>query len=331
MVNLDPKIVEFLVKSKLSDYDISPLAGDASDRRYYRLTQESHSLILMDSSKTIESLNSFLAVDEYLLKQQFSVPEVFQTDVENGYLILEDLGDFTLNAYLNKNPNDLSDIYHGTVDLITSLVTLQDPPFPEFDTKFFLNEFSAFTTWYMLYIGKVLSNQSLADFIASWDKPLEYLSTNDKNKVFVHKDLHCGNLFWLPKRSGIKKLGIIDFQSAKSGSIVYDITSLIYDCRFPLPQSLQSNLSNQYLTAIGFNARLFTNLCDIYIAQRNIKILGNFTYISQHRGNPLYLEYLPSVWKLVTQSLNNPILKDVKAWFLKNNINPEINFTNQLH
>lgn len=329
MVNLDPKIVEFLVKSKLSDYYVSPLAGDASDRQYYRLILGSHSLILMDSSKTIESLNSFLTVGEYLSKQQFSVPEVFQADIGNGYLILEDLSDFTLNTYFLKTPNSLSDIYHCTVDLVTSLITLQDPPLPEFDTKFFLYELSAFTTWYMLYIGKVLSDQSLTDFIASWDKPLEYLSTNDKNNVFVHKDLHCGNLFWLPKRSGVRKLGIIDFQSAKSGSIVYDITSLLYDCRFPLPQSLQSNLSNQYLTAIGFNAKIFKDLCDIYIAQRNIKILGNFTYVSQHKGNPLYLEYLPSVWKLVTQSLNNPILKDVKAWFLKNNINPEINFTNQ--
>lgn len=323
VVNLDAKIVEFLNRNKLSGYDVFPLAGDASDRRYYRLVQDRQTLILMDSSKTIKTLDNFLTVAKYLSNRQFSVPQIFEIDSQNGYLILEDFGNFTLKEYFLRNPNDVAEIYRHAVDLVISLVTLSDPPLPEFNKNFFLDELSAFTKWYLPYIGKVVSEQNLSEFNTCWSQVIDYLSENDKSRVFVHKDMHCDNLFWLPRRSGTRKFGIIDFQSAKSGSVVYDITSFIYDCRHPLLQSLQIDLYSRYLSAIGLDAKIFKDLCDIYIAQRNIKILGNFSYISQQKGNSSYLKYLPDVWNLINQSFENPILKDIKTWFLKNDIKPE--------
>jgi len=320
MKKISLEIIEFLKKYKLLDYEIFPLVNDASDRRYYRLSLGGRSLILMDSSKSIHTLNSFLKVASYLSENKFTVPKVLQADINKGYLILEDLGNDTLDKYLLKNPKSLSTVYRRVVDLVITLSSLPNPAFPEFDNQFFLHELSAFTSWYLPYSSNQLSKKVLADFNICWSKPLEYLALNDLDKVFVHKDMHCGNLLWLPQRSAQKSVGIIDFQSAKSGSFVYDITSLLYDCRFPLSPGIQQNLLDKFLSAKNIDSNVFKNLCDIYIAQRNIKILGNFAYIYKQKNNPAYLKYLPNVWSLIHQSLDNPILKEVKTWFLKNKI-----------
>lgn len=320
MENLSLEITEFLRKTNLVGYDVFPLAGDASDRKYYRLRHGKYSLILMDSSSTKETLRSFLSVREYLSDNKFSVPQVFHVDLNSGYLILEDFGDNLLDKYLILNPKDSEQIYGFAVDLLTSLSTLENPPFPEFNKQFFMHELSIFTTWYMSFIGKPLKDKELVEFNECWSQPLKYLSIKDKMQVFVHKDLHCGNLFWLPDRPGIRNLGIIDFQSARRGSSVYDFTSLVYDCRLPLPQNLRKNLLNKYISNTGWDIQNFKNIYDIYIAQRNIKILGNFAHIYQQKENATYLNFLPNAWKLINKSLENHILEDVKAWFIRNNI-----------
>lgn len=319
MGNLNQNINRFLRKTKLNNYDILPIVGDASDRKYYRLRRGSNSLILMDTSKTIETLKSYLSVGKYLANNKFSVPEIFDVDLENGYVILEDFGN-TLDIYLPNNSKDLKNIYYSAVNLIIALSTLKVPPFAEFDKQFFLKELSIFSNWYVPYLDRTFGKEKLDEFEACWNKPLKYLSINDKNHVFVHKDMHCGNLFWLPKRSGVRNLGIIDFQNAKSGSGVYDITSLLYDCRFSIPQSLRNNLLKKYLLSKGWDIENFKTLCDIYIAQRNIKILGNFLQIYRQKDNASYLKFLPSVRSFIQKSLDHPILKDVKVWFAKNNI-----------
>ncbi len=321
MKKVNREITNFLKKVHLVDYDLSPLAGDASSRRYYRLKRGKQSLILMDSSTMKDTTGSFLNVQKYLSDNKFSVPQVLHVDQDNGYIILEDLGNQTLDKYLFENNKNLGQIYSFAVDLLVSLSTLSNPPFPEFDKQFFLGELSTFTTWYLPYIGRSLDDQKVGEFNASWNKALEYLSVNDEGRVFVHKDIHCGNLFWLPERSGIRKLGIIDFQSAKSGSTAYDVTSLFYDCRLPLPRSLRESLLNKYVANIKLDRKNFKNICDIFIAQRNIKILGNFTHIYQQRKNPTYLKFLPNAWEFVEEALDNSILEEVKAWFAKNSVN----------
>ncbi|OGM10720.1 hypothetical protein A2Z67_01975 [Candidatus Woesebacteria bacterium RBG_13_36_22] len=320
MEDLSLEIKGFLKKAGLVGYDILPLAGDASDRKYYRLKQNKHSLVLMDSSKTIETMNSFVNVRNYLSSNQFSVPEILNVDIDNGFIVLEDFGDNTLDKYLVKNPKDTKKIYKLIVDLVISLNNLNNPPFLEFNKQFFLDELAIFTRWYMPLIDRFIVDNKINRFNSSWDQALEYLLKEDKKQVFVHKDLHCGNLFRLPNRSGVRKLGIIDFQAAKRGSMVYDITSFLYDCRLPLQKDLRDNLIERYMTGNDWNIQKFQNLCDIYIAQRNIKILGNFAYLYKEKGNGKYLNFLPNVWEYVNKSLENPILKEVKTWFKENNI-----------
>jgi len=322
MENLSLEIIKFLNKTNLAGYDVSPLAGDASDRIYYRLMHGKHSLILIDSFDTTKTMRKFLNVREYLSDNKFSVPQVFHVDLNNGYMILEDFGDNTLDEYLTQNPKDSEQIYNFAVDLLTSLSTLVDPHFPKFNKQFFLYELSIFTTWYMPFIGKPLENEKLVEFNACWSQCFKYLSINDRRHVFVHKDMHCGNLFWLPGRPGVRNLGMIDFQNAKRGSSIYDFTSLFYDCRLPLPPGLRKKLLNKYISNTGWDIQNFKNIRDIYIAQRNMKILGNFAQIYQQKENATYLKFLPNAWKFICESLENPILEDLKDWFIKNNIRP---------
>lgn len=296
-------------------YDIVPLDGDASDRTYYRLKRGKHSLIVMDSSRSKKAMKDFLAVGEYLSRCKLSVPQIYHTDTQQGYMILEDLGMNTLSESFTKDPTGIKQIYTSVVELLIFLHSLTHPPLPAFDKQFFLNELSDFLSWYILYADITVGQKEQDTFLSCWNTPLEYLSKHDNATFFVHKDLHCGNLFWLPKREGVRNIGIIDFQNAKKGSASYDITSLLYDCRMTIDENVRKELLNMYITKLGLDPQTFTNICAVYIAQRNIKILGNFAKIHMKKKNDFYLAFLPSVWTYIQHSFNNPLLADVKDWF----------------
>lgn len=313
-------VINFLKKLGVDPSQVEPISSDASTRRYYRLTKDKETLIFLDSSSSRETIPSFLEVREYLAQAGYSVPEVRKYYPQEGYLILEDLGRKTLEQYLPKSSQELKEIYLTALDLVFSFQKLVNPPLPAFDKGFFLQELAYFTKWYIAYLGKNLSEAEIRCFKNCWDVPLEYLARIDKKTVFVHKDLHCGNLFWIPSRNKVQKLGLIDFQAAKNGSGIYDITSLLYDCRLPLEHKLREKLMDKIRSRLGIDPKVFKNLCAIYLAQRNIKILGNFTGLYQNDGKTGYLKYLPEVWEFIAEALENPLLEEVKGWFLTNNV-----------
>lgn len=318
---LNSKINDFLQNSGLESFQIKPIAGDASSRQYYRLTKNTKTLILMDSSSSQETIQSFFDVREFLEERGYSVPQLIEYDLNKGILILEDLGLETLDLYLRDNAKEHLEIYDAVINLLISFQKLNYVPFPNFDKTFFLQELTYFTDWYMPYIGKTLTESGRKEFNKCWEPSLDYIAEKDNTRVFVHKDLHCGNLFWIPERNGVQRLGVIDFQGGKSGSVSYDITSFLNDCRNPLPYKLRCRLLDNFRSKIGLEKDTFKNICDIYVAQRNIKILGNFTGIYQREGKSTYMKFIPNSWTFIMESFKNPLLQDVKDWFIRHNVN----------
>jgi len=319
MNKLPGTLSSFLEKSRLHGYGVMPLSGDASERKYYRLKRNSHTLILMDSSK-VNTMDDYLRVDNYLANNNLSVPEVYYSDTEHKYLVLEDFGEYTINQLLDLDTHLQGEIYEKIIDLIVALTGLKESPLPAFDSKFFVSELNFFTDFYLKHIGRTNPGNNTKDFFNSWIKPMNYIYENDPHNIFVHKDFHSANLFWLPRRSGVRKVGLIDFQAAKNGSVTYDITSILYDCRMPLSSKFRNRLLIKFLDQIKLDKATFRNLCDIYIAQRNIKILGNFAYINKYRHDSSYLKFLPSAISYVRRAVNNPLLRDLKSWLYSNKI-----------
>lgn len=322
VLNLGEQIHSFVDKCGLLSWDIVPIAADASDRRYYRLSKNEQTVILMDSSSDISSLGTFVQIDYFLLKNGLSVPLMIEIDAKKGLAIVEDLGIETIDKYLLNKPLEMESVFASIMNMLDELGKLCDSQVPVFDDNFFFHELSIFTSWYPLYVGRFLGKSDLDEFVAAWSKPLNYLKNYDYGDVFIHKDMHCGNLFWLPDRSGIRNIGLIDFQNAKKGSAVYDLISLLYSNRFPIQDKFREELLKRYISINNWNYENFGNLHDIYLAQRSIKKLGNFTYIFQKKKRREYLKNIPDTWGLITKSFTNPLLSDVSCWFSKNQFNP---------
>lgn len=320
---MNPELLGFIDESNLAGFDVAAIPGDVSNRKYYRLTNGQESRILMDdSSSESGAMKAFVHVRDYLAQNGYSVPGILGQDFDKRYMVLEDLGKETIGEHLTSTPKDIPEIYHAIIDLLISFNGLTNADLPEFDNQFFIRELSAFIDWYLPYIGKPINETGKESFISSWDEPLNYLSMNDRNVHLVHKDLHCGNLFWLPSRGTIRNIGIIDFQSAKRGSSSYDVTSLLYDCRFPLDPILRETLLGKYRNALGLQSENFRNTCAIFIAQRNIKILGNFARVYKQNGNEKYLRFLPNVWRYINDIIDNPLLGEVNEWMMERGIRP---------
>jgi aminoglycoside/choline kinase family phosphotransferase len=136
----------------------------------------------------------------------------------------------------------------------------------------------------------------------------------------VHRDYHAQNLLWLPERSGIARVGLIDFQDAVAGSQAYDLISLIEDARRDVTPQLAEAATAHYLAAMraqGANVdeNAFRHAMAVMAAQRNAKIVGIFARLYRRDGKARYLAFLPRVWAYLERDLEHPALAGLRAWY----------------
>jgi aminoglycoside/choline kinase family phosphotransferase len=139
-------------------------------------------------------------------------------------------------------------------------------------------------------------------------------------KTWLLRDIHSPNLFWLPERDGIARIGLIDFQDAMIGSPAYDLASLAMDARVSVPEELELSLIARYVKARmaagpGFDAASFTRDYAVIGAQRLTKILGIFARLDRRDGKPGYLLHMPRIRAYLDRALAHPALSEVKLWF----------------
>lgn len=292
------------------------LPSDASRRQYTRLSRNGATALLMDARYVREVITPFVQIGNYLREQGFSAPEVYAVDDETGLALIEDFGDTTFYACLEAGTVEAARLFEDAVDLLIAFQTIGgEHVVPLYDAAFLHKELGHFLRWYLPLTGVECTEEMQRGFVESWEGPLAYLIDTSPQRVFVHKDFHGGNLLWLPHRSGIARVGIIDFQSAKYGFAAYDLIALLYDCRKGLDDDLRRRLLETFLTRSCTDPGVFFPHCHILMAQRNVKILGDFARVCLEDARPDYLTFLPSAWKLILNSLAEPLLADVKYWF----------------
>jgi hypothetical protein len=139
----------------------------------------------------------------------------------------------------------------------------------------------------------------------------------------VLRDFHSPNLIWLGERSGVGRVGVIDFQDAVLGPAAYDVVSLLQDARIDVPEALELALLTRYIKARrdadrGFDPAGFAALYALMSAQRNTRLLGTFARLNRRDGKPQYLRHQPRIWTYLTRSLAHPALATVQAWYAAN-------------
>ena len=132
------------------------------------------------------------------------------------------------------------------------------------------------------------------------------------------RDYHAENLIWLPKRSAIKRVGLLDYQDALAGHPAYDLVSLLEDARRDTSSNLQKNMLDRYISKTELDAEEFVTAYNLLGAQRNIKIIGIFSRLSLRDKKSSYVNLIPRVWDHLMNNLNHKACSQLKQWISQN-------------
>lgn len=321
---LAPAGVQFIAEQGWGDATVSPLAGDASFRRYFRLHRSGESAVLMESPPAREALEPFVAIGRHLAALGLSVPRIAAADPRAGYALLEDLGDGLYPSAIAGGASEQL-LYEAATDVLAHVHGAGCPEVlpgvsgvhtvPRFTAERLQDEVNRLLEWYWPHvIGHAATAREAADHAAAWAPMWALLDASPP--VLVQFDYHSPNLLWLPERAGIRRVGVLDFQDALLGAGAYDLVSLLQDARRDLPPGLEPLMIERYLAARpDVDAGQFRLAYAILGAQRAARILGTFVRLWQRDGKPGYLVHQPRLWRYVERSLAHPALAPVRHWF----------------
>jgi hypothetical protein len=303
----------------------TPLAADASFRRYFRV-EGTPPTVLMDAPPDREDVRPFMAIGDYLVEHGFSAPRVIESDIPDGFLLLEDLGDDTFTRLIARDPGLERPLYEAAVDALVALHRLDPPPLlpvrgdqpfelPLYDDDAMTREVELFIDWYVpARTGGPIHSDAGAEFEALWRSVFPLTRAGQDTLVLL--DYHADNLMALPDRSGVAGVGLLDFQDGRIGPAAYDLVSLLQDCRRTVSRDLEEAMLERYLAARpDVDREAFMTAYWVLGAQRNTKIIGIFTRLWKRDGKARYPAMIPGVWDLLERGLDHPELEDLKLWF----------------
>ena len=310
MAEREGAIRAFLERQGLAAARRLPLAGDASVRRYERIVGGPRPAVLMDAPPAAIDLRPFLAVAGWLRAAGLSAPEVLAADAQAGLVLLEDLGDDLFSRVLARG-GDEALLYGTAVDLLLVLHRALPPVFlPPYDDAWLLREAELLVEWYAPELGA----PAKADYRAIWRDLLPAARTGADG--FVYVDYHADNLLWLAGRSGLARVGLLDFQDARLGPPAYDLVSLLEDARRDVDPGLAPAMLERYLAARPeLHPAAFRAAYGLLGAQRNAKILGLFARLAKRDGKAHYLPLQPRVRAHLARDLRHPLLAPLRRWF----------------
>ncbi len=297
---MDRKLqLEAWLKQALPDqpFTLTTASADASFRRYFRVHLADKTLIAMDAPPPQEDCRPFVRIACLLLDAGLNVPQIIAEDVEQGFLLLSDLGDTTYLSQLNQD--NASKLYGDAADALIKLQLASKPDvLPPYDEALLTRELNLFPDWYInKHLGIALEAKQDAALRAVF-------ATLNKNilaqgQVYVHRDYHSRNLMVCEDNPGI-----LDFQDAVYGAITYDLVSLFKDAYISWDEEQIIDWAVRYWEkARKANLPVPPDFGDFYRdfewmgAQRHIKVLGIFARLYHRDGKDGYLKDMPLVMR----------------------------------
>jgi aminoglycoside/choline kinase family phosphotransferase len=298
----------FLSTTDWRDATRTPLAGDASLRRYERLFDSTtgRRAIVMDAPpEKGEDVRPFLTVAAYLRTNGLSAPDIYEADEHAGFLILEDFGHDLFDVICDASPEQERTLYAAAVDALAILA--QAPALKavqDFQPKMLDLALTCFQ-WY----AEPASGNDLGDARDACREALSPLIASlGAGSVTSLRDFHAQNLLWLPDRPAPKNVGLLDFQDAVLGHPAYDLISLTTDARRDVSPDIQKMCVDRFAQNMSFDSQQFAREAAICSVQRNLRILMIFARMSLYFKKPHYVDLIPRVWGHLMTDLAHPDL-----------------------
>lgn len=347
MSEREQEITDFLYQAGWGAARRTRMAEDAGYRSYQRLSGAMGKAMLMNAPPGGDQLRSaqaaeynqvahlatdcrpFAAVAQYLRQLGLAAPQILAMDLPRGLMLLEDLGDDLFASAIPAGADE-AQLYGAAIDVLLALHAAKVPgQFPagdggdhvlsHYDAGAQEAEVRLLGEWYApLALGHALEAKAEAEYLSLWRHYFSH--TMPARPVLVLRDYHAQNLFWLPGRSGVARVGLIDFQDALLGSAAYDLVSLLEDARRDVPPALAAAMFARFCAGAAradaaFDEAAFRTAYAVAGAQRNCKILGIFARLAKRDHKPAYLQLIPRVRALLRHDLQHPEFAPLRAWF----------------
>lgn len=315
--------IDFLNQHILGTYNVSPLQGDASLRKYDRITTIQYgNIILMDCPPTYCDVGPFVNIALLLRSNDILTPNIIASDSINGFLLLEDFGDIRVKDILTHDQDHNYAIYTRILQILEKVQNIKTDTLEYHTDDLLIEGIQTFTDWYLpialdkeilhdnalLEKVRLQSKQRALEFIEIWKHLLTKVAIS-KNVVTL-RDFHVENLMHIDNNT----IGVIDFQDAKISHPTYDLVSLLQDARCEVSDALAESLLLYYHSMnkhIAYDELL--NAYHILGVQRNLRILGVFARKALRDNDHNYLKFIPRVFKYLRMSLEYPMLHVIKS------------------
>ncbi len=278
------------------------LAEDASFRRYCRLDA---GFVLMDAPPESEDVRPFLRLQAHLATLGLSVPAIRAADPGLGLIVLEDLGDALFPTVMSAENTPA--LYDAAVDALVQMHRAPAPSgLPAWGAEAMTAAAAAtfFDWWWPAQFAAPAAPVVREAFRIAMQTMLASLAATSG---LVHRDYFAGNLFWLPERDGVRRVGIIDFQDAAIGHPAYDLVSLVEDARRTLPEGLaERQIARTLAQRPELDADAFQTAYEACAAQRHLRVAALWVRLAQRDNKPQYLQYGPLTWRLLDRALRRP-------------------------
>jgi N-acetylmuramate 1-kinase len=327
----------------------TPLAGDASTRRYERLALADRRAILMDAPPSSESapcppsatpaerramgwnatsrlaasrVEAFAAVGAHLSKLGLAAPEIYAVDLEAGYAVIEDLGDDLYARVLADGADEVA-LYEQAARVLAHVHASPAPsrletaggagwPLLDYDALALEVNADLFVEWLPRAADVRIDDAARV----RWEKMRDGLIVKALGfpRAFTIRDFHAENLLWLPAREGLRRVGLLDFQDAVRGWRAWDFAMLLHDARRDVGAPAAAAAIRAYLDATGANEAEFQRELAVLGALNAMRILGVFSRLAGRDGKQRYLSFMPREWGHLARTLEHPALADARAF-----------------
>ncbi len=307
-VNLPDGIAAFLTAAGWPTAEVEPLAGDASFRRYFRVTKGEKSAMLMHAPPPEEDPVPFLRAARWLDENGMRAPQIVHAVPEKGWVLLEDFGNVRMREYVDEWVADEHEVYASAIKALQQLHNLPPGPFNDYVLTEYQREARLFVDWYVPARGLYVDGRTWS---AAWDESLAPMIPRQRPGVTVLRDYHAENIMLL---GNLHKQGLLDFQDALIGHPAYDLVSLLQDARRDVSPELEAEMIDLYWGDQPGKKDFLADYARLG-AQRNAKIVGIFVRLSKRDGKDRYLSLIPRVWAAMERDLAHPALAPVARWF----------------